>query len=262
MYKRVFVLPAVLALLLLLLGNAPVASAHPASVNCSTTCKSYTYWNGTNYGGNVSTIASNPGFYNNCAFWARFMRVGSGSPRIEIGEEKLNLLGLGCTPQYLEGVVCNNEVSGNYYFIYSWNSSGQVVDNYCYPWNSGDENNTLGLTLQNQAGCGSGPMAIINPWVHATITHCTNVGKSFNRIENDEQINDQVTGHQVWGVDWTSSAYYDSNANLHFQARAADGTGANNPPQEYWHTVPASGNNGGDLYTCDYDSGTTCTIGG
>lgn len=79
------------------------------------------------------------------------------------------------------------------------------------------------------------------------------------RIQLDEYIDNTFTGHNVWGGSWTDNKWRSvSTGAWNFQSRNTDFRNAGNPPQMYWHQVPAPGNAGGILYSCDYDSGTTC----
>jgi|SRR5579883_1335432 len=82
---------------------------------------------------------------------------------------------------------------------------------------------------------------------------------SWAEISLNELINNTFTGHNVWGGSWTQNQYRSATTKAwNYQFRNTDAGYSENPPQMYWHQVPAPGNNGGSLYSCDYSSGTTC----
>ncbi len=93
------------------------------------------------------------------------------------------------------------------------------------------------------------------------IPYASGVAHSFASMGYQEQITDEVTGHEVWGVYEDQSQYVDSSGKFHFQFRPVDFLTAFNPPQMYWQIPPNNQNAGGQAISCDYESGTQCSFG-
>ncbi len=227
MVKRLLV--SLFVCIVLSLFGVRSVDAQPATTNCSATCQSYSYWDGQTYGGAVSFVVSQPGFYNSTAYFARYLRLGSGSPRLFIGE------------------VVNKGTGGHQCFTLNSGDTNQRVDIQAYY-----DNNT----------CGTGGQYVTINSVTNHFAKCVGSTSNYNRMELHEEIQDNVSGHQVWGVYWVNSKYFASNGTYSYQSRGVDTNYANNPPQMYWYIVPNSNNLGGEMHSCDYDGSYTCTIGG
>ncbi len=250
MVKRLLV--SLFVCIVLSLFGVRSVDAQPATTNCSATCQSYSYWDGQTYGGAVSFVVSQPGFYNSTAYFARYLRLGSGSPRLFIGE------------------VVNKGTGGPYcagwsqaFFMYSWNTSGGLDFHQCFTLNSGDTNQRVDIqAYYDNNTCGTGGQYVTINSVTNHFAKCVGSTSNYNRMELHEEIQDNVSGHQVWGVYWVNSKYFASNGTYSYQSRGVDTNYANNPPQMYWYIVPNSNNLGGEMHSCDYDGSYTCTIGG
>lgn len=79
-------------------------------------------------------------------------------------------------------------------------------------------------------------------------------------IQGIEHVQANVSGHMVWGSNWNDNTYYHSDGTAHLQTVDGSLNPVNNPPQMFWH-VPPSQNPGGNLYSCVYETGTSCTYG-
>src|SRR6266704_1241941 len=267
MRKVVFSVFMTVLCTLTLLGNlgaqeAFASSARPASFNCSTQCSSWTYWNGTTYGGAVTMTVSDPSFHSSPATWDRFLMVASpANPKILAGLFKS--VGGGF------GNYCAGAGTGLHYGVYGYDASGFNDFNLCLPVPASDVNYTATFLISiNEAVCHDSDGLLDEYHVQFSFhdfsnSACVdNEATSYSRMRLNEDITDSaVTGHQVWGSQWTGSSYATQAGSFVAQSRAVDFLTARNPPQMYWHTNPVPGNNGGDLYSCVYDTGTTCTPG-
>lgn len=252
---------AVMATLVLLLGTMNAHAKTPDSFNCLSGCSSWTYWNGTVYGGAVTFTVSDPGFFTSPASWDRYMRLGSGNPKIIVGIFKSTGGGYGT---YCSGAG-NNQL---HYGVYGYDSTGFNDYNLCLNVPSSDVNKPVTIYVHtDDADCGEHDGTndeVQVQWSFADFSNFTcvdNEATTYNRIQLQEDVVDSVSGHQVWGSQWTNSSWANSAGAFVYQGRSVDFLSARNPPQMLWHTNPAPGNNGGNLYTCVYDTGTTCTPG-
>lgn len=127
-----------------------------------------------------------------------------------------------------------------------------------------------------------------NIYCNACPVSDSNSSVSINSVSYEQTLgNPSFGGHAIWGSDWVNNQFFDGSGWL-FDGQNGDMTGAQAtttltndvntfshsnlgsgtvssaiPPQMYWNSPPnGSTNNGGSLYTCDYDSTTnSCTIG-
>lgn len=93
---------------------------------------------------------------------------------------------------------------------------------------------------------------------------------TYGRISLSEDIVNQWSGHNVWGISWGSNQYNtlsDGNWHYQFAPKPSDGPSGNgcpaayNPPQMYGNVYPSNSSSGGQLYSCDNDTGSSCQLG-
>ena len=250
----------VVALVCVLLGMVMNASNHAhASFDCHTGCSSWGYWNGTSYGGITKFTVSNPGFYDSIASWDRYMRLGSGNPKIIIGIFSSKGGGY--------GTYCSGAGSGLKYGVYAYDSTGFNFLNYCLSVPQSDTNYDANFTVNGFGGpdCLAGDIEVYWQFHDFSDNHCisdTEEGtNNWNRIQLQEDIVDHVSGHQVWGSQWIQNQWVSNNGSYVMQTRGEDFLTARNPPQMYWKNEPSTSYPGGQQYSCDYATGTTCTYG-
>lgn len=252
----VLLLPALFVVLASLF--APLAYAQPTNFDCSSGCASWQYWNGTTQGAKVQYQVSNPTLHNTSfAVFDRITQVYGSGGAIHAGIEKI-LKGSG---GYCPGG------GGLFFFAFGYDRYNDVVDNYCQAVPSACVNQLVTTQISPFVSSGGGME------IQFYSSHCTTgfipqyfptsngIPTSFGTMKYVEQIYDTVIGHDVWGVQWLGSSYMQNNT-FQYQARGPDFLTARNPPQMYWLHDPAPGNGGGDMRSCDYDAGTSCTLNG
>lgn len=255
-------LAVVLALVCVLLGNVR-GQAHTAipatSVDCQSSgpCLSFGYWKGNVNGGQVLATVSDPGFFGSSdGYFERYMRLGSGSPRLFLGMSKNQTSG--------HGDFCTTTTSLQY-ILYTWDSSGVLKDHKCWAVPSADKNHDSTFTATaHDSACSNAFGIAIQEQGFNNITYCTTNGvNTYDRQEAHEVIDDSaVQGHQVWGSEWTGWCYINNVYTCTYQTTAFSITHSD-PPEMYWAVLPSPGGTGGDLNSCDYypDSTGTCTLG-
>lgn len=222
------------------------------NINCAP-CSSIGEWDGNQHGAKTTMIVDNPGLGSEDRYSKYILVSDPGqSDSVYVGIDN----GGYCTQNNIE------------YFYSITNSSGVQIYSNCYPVNKGDINNYVTVGVSFYASHGGGTFV----WIDGTVTGddpcnpCAiptgSSGERWNAISLNIWVQKlSWTGHLVWGGDWYLNKYFDGT-NWDYQHRNFDSLYAGKPPQMYWHIVPASGNDGGDLYSCVYSSGTTCTFGG
>ncbi len=263
MKKRLITL--LIPLLLLSLAFIPqTAQAKPDSIDCihNPVCLGSTYWNGANYGGFTTVTISVPGMRTSPAYWQRFFRVSgnvtSDYPRIEVGESVTSGSGF--------GTYCAGAGAGRHYFIYTWDVFHDNTFNYCASIPSADGNQLAVYRVNSaSANCNNGTyVQIITPnFGHNECLNWNTYGLTNqpHRLGMVEQVADLVTGHEVWGSQWTANGYIDASGTFNSQQRAVDSITQHAPQLMMWHTIPAPFNGGGNLYSCVYETGSSCTPG-
>ncbi len=246
---------------LLFLSILPAAEAHvaqPQTSICSGGCTAYQYWNGTNSGMFVEFTVSNPTLNNSPALYERFAAVvnTSSNYKILVGIEKTKATTNGFCP-----------VGGPWYFVAAYDDEIGYNNVLCKAVPSTDINTLSGFQISPYSSNGGGMDIYI--WSYNTggerLTEAIplfDTTQIYTQIRYQEQIFDDVVGHQVWGSHWQFSEYYDSHGTgLHYQTRGPDAIWADDPPQMYWNPYPNSSNSGGTLNSCVYDGGATCNFG-
>jgi len=244
-------------------------TAIPATTNCtwsssSNQCEVRGYWNVTNTGSATKITISNPSLNNSNAYWTRYMllEASGGYPRIYMGIE--NTKGTGF------GDFCSGSGYHPAYMLYHLDANKFPDFKYCQPVDSRDVNSDAFVQVSTDIRSSCWPMLVFNFTAgHSQLSGCVEGSGSdpvYVQLNMWERVTDNVNGHEVWGSKWNLNQYEDAGGTFHYFTRNFDGFGwgghAQPPPQMFWHTVPASGNNGGTLYSCVYDStANSCTPG-
>lgn len=247
------------------IATTPKAYAMSTYVDCGATCYAWTGWNGTTYGGYgyVGTTGVGVPLYKSDATLQRFLAVWGGTEgadvnsNIHAGEE---------VDQPATG-LCN--LSGNskaaYFFVYSTTTSGLPDQTFCWAMPNSDANHPMGIQINPYTSNGGGMLIHIygyaDPAHAAYISYASGIAHSFASMGYQEEITDNVSGHEVWGVYEEYSEYVDSGGGFHYQFRSVDFRTAFDPPQMYWTIPPNGQNSGGQAISCDYESGSSCTFG-
>lgn len=224
-----------------------------AAYNCSNSCWAYGSWNGTTYGTGANFYTSDPSVTGSDLF-TRYLELDNGNAYIDVGITK--------------GKFCGNYTTVDY-FLYAQDSNGNSRGVACQQVPSGQRNFAEYLSMNRYTSNGGGVL------VHfpTNISQCGghnycfvgNIPQSYGSIKVEEYITKSVSGHWVWGSWWSNFQYVDSGGTYHYQQRDFDVKHSMNlaqPPQMYWWSAPSGSNSGGSLVTCDYESGSSCTIGG
>jgi hypothetical protein len=258
--KRVVFGCILLVMLSFLLQPSLQAQAKPQSFNCTGSCTSKGWWNGKTYGAFTDFTLSRPSLSYTSGVFDRYLDVRVDSshsyPRIDMGEEvRYGIFSPG---------ACTGYNTGLYIFVQTTDDLGNSTS-WCYADDNSDDVNH-GLEVQEGNYVSNGGGNLIRLW---SVSQNWNVYWPYDEgaqgfygtIGLYEIILDDVSGHEVWGSSWTLNKWSSSDGVYHYQTRDFDYRYANNPPQFYWNDVPVPGNNGGELYSCDYDTGSTCTFG-
>lgn len=269
--KRVALLPVLLlAFLLSSVGSlTPISYAHtlkPMVTNCTGGCYSWFAWDGTTYGGYASLEMAGSGmqFHTSTAYfqrWAGFWGHSDGVDgygAIHVGEE---------VDQPYSGVCGfgNPYSKGQYFYVQAWDTNNRVINTLCQDMRSGNVNQPSAVQVHPYVSNGGGMLVEIfgydGEYVEDHIPYADGVLHSFASMGMQEEIFDNVSGHEVWGAYNTSWQYFRSNGTYALQTRNADILVPSNPPQMYW-IRPPSITPGGQGITCDYDGGQACTHNG
>ncbi len=264
-------LAVVMALVCVLLGNVS-ASAHTAmpaaSYNCNNqNCFADQIWNGTTNGGGVQFTVDKPGFVDSVAYYNKYiyLKGQAGSESLAIGEARTKSNTFPASTNYCGG--SNSSILWNY-FIYAKDSHGLNATARCFPIPAGDENHLTYISAISGTDC-EGDGLYDDLWVTirgfvSNFTDCAEAELTFaySSIDDKMQWYGTVQDHMVWGGHWYNSDWVDSNYSLRGQTRLPDTLDQHQPPQQYWNTIPSNNLPGGDLWSCVYASGVTCTQGG
>ena len=232
------------------LSYAPAAHARPMFRG-----NSFLLWANAVHGAKTTFTVSNPPLGSGES-WDRYLegRAVSGGVPAYIGMEK-------------GGGACPND-GYLYYFSY--------IPTYwtkCVPVLSGDYNGLTTFIITYYTSGGGGTQF---QWITPTGTedrlddvNVGSKGETFGGIELSEGIVATFTGHKVWGSQWINNQWQAlSNSSWAYQnnpSYCGSGNGCpedtlGNPPQMMWHVYPSDNATGGDLWSCDYSSGTTCYL--
>lgn len=231
-------------------------SAKSPSLTCYY-CESLQTWPGTVHGAKSFFTVSNPGgsgFGN----FSRYIILNPASNcnncyLVEVGIDK--------------GFNCPAGAVYYYYLLYN-NGYGTTYRN-CYKADSADINSSATFGASYYVSNGGGTMVYITN-TFAGDDDCSpcsfptrSLGQTFSSIVLHEEINATWTGHEVWGSTWTYNLWQNvRDGSWNYQNNEGSGISAANPPQMYWNIAPTGGSNdGGQMVSCDYDTGTRCTIG-
>jgi len=242
------------------------ARARPAATDCingncdarSTYQTKNAYWEGES----TDFEVSNPSFSSNgVSYFREIYMEGGVSALAEVGIVKWKRAGCGGT--------CSNNTSLQYFFDV-YNSNGIQLQAGCAIVPSSEYNKQvefrMGFYLTNGPGM---YFEVINGGL-ASFSGCANpcfvkgAMTSYTLLGMQEDIVDDVSGHQVWGVYWQNNQFQSplNGGNPWQYFGAASTPSAPNPVQMYWSTIPqGSANNGGTLSSCVYETGSTCTYG-
>ena len=242
--------------LLLSAASMPVhrqASLAPAA---SFNNSAYLEWDGGTLGVNSTFFLDNPGLVDG-GEWTRSVQLVSQDRNrfAEFGLDKCN-----------DNLTCLCPTFGrSALYVFTW--SDQDPGPICFEMAQNNDNINKQCSFQiTENSTGNGVEYIMSCSYDNSNHPCSGGGCSeyftlpaWYRIQLGEYIHNTFSGHDVYGGTWTQNQYQNVKTKAWvYQSRNSDTLVATNPPQMYWHQVPAPGNNGGTLYSCVYSSGTTC----
>ncbi len=239
-----------ISLLVVFPGSAARAQTRiPATVNCSTGCISNGEWDDWVKGGIVKFTVEDPLIHISNGSFRRDLFMINGTQEVDIGISVESSTTGGCGKK------------GDWFFAEAVNALGQVLFLKCVGIPLQDVG--LDVTFQESYFTSNGGgmfFKITDPGNTMCSTGCfvSGMGTSYNIIFEQEGVYDTWTGTEVALSGWSKSQYQSTTGVWTYQSRNFDFLTTSNPPQMYWHTVPAPGNNGGLLYSCDKETGTTC----
>lgn len=220
----------------------------PSQVNTS-----YTYFHGgfSDVYANIGTASFGPTYY-----WDRYLWFSSynGGDYSYVGFTDNN------------GTFCSG--SGEQLFYALYDNSGPLLASYCFAMSSSDLTDIFTLGVSWYSSGGGGTYFWITDTDNDSLVQCQSPnpcavasganGQKWGKMELLEDVYNVWTGTLVPRDHWKNNKYDDQNANIAYWTVDFHTRVHTDPPQFYWATPPASGNNGGDLKSCDIDTGSTC----
>lgn len=265
--KKIY-LPIIAIFLVLVLFSPFFSKAEAKSLTVFGPSSSNTYFQGTTYGMQTHIIVSNPGINsgNSIYYWYR-----NAVLKHNTNSDQINSLVVGVGKSNAPvGNWCQS--SKNYLLLYveGFDSSGTHMYTYCDSAGlpSCMINKGLWINVNPYVSNGGGMLIQAKSDVVGCFTmtpqywsYTRGAPIDFSRINYEESIYNDFTGHNVWGSDWTQNSWVEGNGTYVTQTVGASFLTAGNPPQMRWYEEPYQDNIGGDLLSCVYDTGTTCTSG-
>jgi len=250
---------------------SPLAQAGPAIV-CGGGCISYHDWGDITafpiHGGASKFTISDPGMSGSSSFWRRSLDLFQYNSfwYAEIGVERDGGFsvpaGSRCGATYGAGL---------YWYYVVWNASDVEIYRDCVDVRSDDYNTDNYFQGGYYVSGGGGLLVYIqSPYNDALCQkgcYLSGVAQTWDYMEQLETDQNTWTGHNVYGSHWIDNKYQDNSTGAwHYQpGSCVPGVSscitARNPPQMHWHTIPEQSSTRGELYSCDYDTGTECMYG-
>ena len=243
----------------------------PSTYNCITNlCNSHLYWYGQQHGGTTQFNVSNPNLSASNADYYRYMSITNSTINIDsffVGIEKFK----GGNATYCKGYASNV-----LYYFRKWTRNLVQQSLTCDIVPSGDIGNVTIFKEGYFTQGGGGTFIQIQNASHNQPCYngCFYDGADqiYQDINFDETMEDNTTGHEVWGVHWQYNQYQsitDSNWDyIQGPARGCTPDNGAGCPIEfgkvlmYWNVYPHDSTTGGQLYSCVYETGSICFIGG
>jgi hypothetical protein len=226
------------------------------TINCTGGCESYEEWSsGSNKGIGDTMTVSNPTINTTAGYWDRFLTdiQTSDGTELDIGIEKQGSGG--------DGYFCSAYAGNELYYFFSYGSQYK----YCYLVPVTDVNNIAVFKIGYYVSGGGGMFFQIqgSSGNNGCYSGCFIPGldTSFNTVFYIENINDNISSHEVWGIEWIQNKYDTSNGWKYVHTNP-DVVSVTPPPQMYWHEYPTQDSTGGIMYSCVYNNNNnSCTIG-
>jgi hypothetical protein len=164
---------------------------------------------------------------------------------------------------------------GEWYFKKALDQNGNIIFRDCWAVPSAEINNYTTFRMQYVPSDPGHYWFYTISYANST-NHCSNgcsiagAKTTYDYIHYNEDDHNIFSGHNVYGHYWKYNEYQSltSPYYFYFQPSACNGQPNNgcphpaNPTQMYWENTPQSGGQGGQLFSCDYETGTTCTYNG
>lgn len=269
--KRFTFIPAIITLVFLLsfVGRfTPISYAQPTVTDCLTTCYSWKAWNGTTYGARASLemAGSAMRFYTPNGSFQRWVGVWNATD----GTDGYGAIHAGQEVDQPYAGYCNvgNGFKEAYFYVYAWNTSNMNVTYFCIPMHAANAAQPNEVQIGPYVSNGGGMLTRIFGYDGQTVNvytpYTSGIPHYWKSMGMQEQIQDNVYNHQVWGAYDTEWEWLDSGGTYHLQDVNLSFAAASDPPQMYW----LSGYSplvypGGKGIACVYDGGNVpCTHNG
>lgn len=264
MKKRIIALltPLLLLSLVFIPQTAQAKTAHPHK-------PLYTYknahsnltWAGGTYGASTEVVLSNPdvttGSYD--GDWTRELVINTSTWTVPFvaGFEKDVNTGSGSHFQYCHA---DNDGVQHLWFYYEYSNDG--VHCYTISLTSSLINTQITLYLVDSGSTDEYVQTYAGGNTFPCSSGCDigNTPPAWYYVQEIEHVQADVSGHMVWGSNWTANSYYHSDGTAHLQQTDGSLNPVNDPPQMFWHIKPST-TAGGNLYSCVYETGSSCTYG-
>lgn len=267
MIKRIVTCSLVVAILMAFLVFVPVSYAQSrlpdTSATCGTNCYAQQEWGSLSVHGATTAVQANVPNYSGSNSFYQALDVTTSNGYVAVGIESNNGFGVSCG-------------SGDHFFYQIYDQPSGPVSQ-CFSVLSGEGNNYATFQISYYVSNGGGWFIhlIANGDIKCKPTPCTynaisdsNATAAINDVQLQQSLvhPSSFSNHQIWGTDWNDNGYFTgswsffntSGSGVDFLSNLG---GSVPPPQMYWQTDPSKNVTGGNLYSCDYSSGTGCTIG-
>lgn len=232
------------------------AHAKPLTLSCPPPghpCSANVTWSQTVQGSWTYFTASNPTVSSTGQF-LRYEALNTSPVQLAFGIEK--------DGTNSSSVYCSSYTRNIAYYFYYYNVSGKS-GSLCSTIPSSDVGTLPGFQIGFYVSNGGGmffKMYATNSGFCTVGCFIQGLGTTYHFVMFYENFIGSVTGHQVWGSEWGDSQYDVSSGWFFWNANPSSSV-AYNPTQMFWHVDPVHSASGGTLYSCDYETGSTCTLG-
>lgn len=263
--------------LFLLPGAVSAKTSVPNVRDCkSFQCSAHLEWLGDTHGDFTSVNISNPTMNETDDYWHRYDIMESNSfAYIQYGIERdMSSSAAG---------LCASHGNNLYYFDVLTDSVGNTYGGgpncHIIAQTSPAINKLMNIEAAYYVNGGGGMFVqfqsvdgSINTtdWFRKSVD--PNIDTTYANITRWESAHAIWSGELVWGVQWINNKFehpvsgawlYQNEPHNNNGVCSGNGcpSGVDNPTQMYWNVYPHDNTTGGQLYTCEYEGGLTCTLG-
>lgn len=277
--KRIFlsVVPLLFVVALFMLPVAVSAkTSRPNVRDCkSFNCFAHLEWIGDTHGDHTNVDISNPTMNESDDYWHRYDIMESTSfAYIQYGIERdMSSSAAG---------LCASHGNNLYFFSTVQDSLGNTYPGAPFCHIISQTSPAINNLLDIKAGfftSGGGGMFVqfksadgsINKTDSFNESVDSHIDQTYANITRWESAHAIWSGELVWGVQWIDNQFQHPTLNTWiYQTSPQNNNGVcsgngcptvDNPTQMYWNVYPHDNSTGGQLYSCEYEGGLTCTLG-